>query len=285
MRQPPTSHIFFKAYMSLLVDQEAYVKLYQGKDVSVPLKNIQVVKMEAYFKGKRALVTGAGKGFGRAVAKTLVSLGSETYAVSRTQEDLDSLKAEEPSINIINVDLQDWDKTREALCHIGPLDLLVNNAGIGRFKMFLDASEQDIDSVFDINFKAAFNVGQMVAKGMVENGISGSIVNMSSMMSTRSVPGGSIYSCTKAALDMLTRCMSLELGQHNIRVNSINPTVVWTNMTKPFEVHFKETLEQTPMKKFPEIEDVVNLVIYLLSDKSLMISGDNIRIDGGLCVH
>ncbi|CAC5419893.1 DCXR [Mytilus coruscus] len=212
------------------------------------------------FDRKRALVTGAGKGIGRAIAKTLAKYGAETFALSRTQADLDSLISEVPNIKVINVDLQDWDKTKEEVSKIGHIDLLVNNAG-------------------------TFNVSQIIAKRMIENGKGGSIVNISSIMSETAAPDGCVYSTTKAAIDMLTKCMALELGPHNIRVNSINPTVVWTDMARSIKDHLMPLLPMTPLGRFAEIADVVNAVVFLLSDQSGMISGECLRVDGGLGVH
>ncbi|XP_052069132.1 D-erythrulose reductase-like [Mytilus californianus] len=241
--------------------------------------------MAIRFDGKRALVTGAGKGFGRAIAKKLAECGAETFALSRTQADLDSLISEVPNINVINVDLQDWYKSRQEVSKIGHIDLLVNNAGVTMRSLFIDTPKENIDRIFDINFKGTFNVSQVIAKRMIQNGKGGRIVNISSILSEKAISEGCVYSTTKAAIDMLTKCMALELGPHNIRVNSINPTVVWTDMSRPYKEELMPLLPMTPMGRFPEIEDVVNTVVFLLSDQSGMISGESLRVDGGLGVH
>ncbi|XP_071128460.1 L-xylulose reductase-like [Mytilus edulis] len=241
--------------------------------------------MEVKLDGKRALVTGAGMGFGREIAKRIAECGAETFALSRTQEDLDSLKSEVPNINIINVDLQDWDKTREEVNKIGHIDLLVNNAGVICRIPFIDTPKEEIDRLYDVNVKAVFNVSQVIAKRMIEKGKGGSIVNISSIASRTVLPGASAYCSTKGAVDNITRCMALELGPHNIRVNSVNPTFVITNMTKGQEHTVSSILERTPMGRFPEIKDVVNAVVFLLSDESGMISGESLRVDGGVGVY
>ncbi|OPL32861.1 hypothetical protein AM593_05034, partial [Mytilus galloprovincialis] len=265
--------------------------------------------MEVKLDGKRALVTGAGKGFGREIAKRIAECGAETFALSRTQEDLDSLKSEVPNINIINVDLQDWDKTREEVRKVGHIDLLVNNAGVICRIPFIDTPKEEIDRLYDVNVKAVFNVSQacpfawfeyyldsilflfeVIAKRMIEKGKGGSIVNISSIASRTVLPGASAYCSTKGAVDNITRCMALELGPHNygvfsIRVNSVNPTFVITNMTKGQEHTVSSILERTPMGRFPEIKDVVNAVVFLLSDESGMISGESLRVDGGVGVY
>lgn len=244
--------------------------------------------MEIRLDGKKALVTGAGKGIGRAIAKKLVECGAETFAISRTQADLDSLKAEVPVIHTVHVDLADWDKTREAVSKIGPVDLLVNNAGVGICANFLEMKREDLETTMNINFNAAFNVSQVVCKGMVEKGQGGSVVNISSLASMGALHEHSAYSSSKAALDMLSKTMALELGPQKIRVNSVNPTVVWTAMAEKNWSDPKKSepmLSRIPLGKFVEVEDVVNTVIFLLSDKSAMISGECVRIDGGLGVH
>ncbi|XP_052069809.1 D-erythrulose reductase-like [Mytilus californianus] len=244
--------------------------------------------MEIKLDGKKALVTGAGKGIGRAIAKKLVECGAETYALSRTQADLDTLKKEVPSMHVIQIDLQEWDKSRETIAKIGPVDLLVNNAGVSKLAKFTEMKKEDLNYVMDVNFNAVFNVSQVVAKAMVERGEGGSIINISSAASQDALMDHAAYCPSKAAVDMLTKCMALELGPHKIRVNSINPTVTWTDMAK---MHWSDPaksepmLAKIPLGKFIGVEDVVNSVIFLLSDKSAMTTGECVRIDGGLGVH
>lgn len=244
--------------------------------------------MEIRFDGKKAIVTGAGKGIGRDIAKKLAEYGAETYAISRTQSDLDSLKAEVPSINVVQADLGDWDKTREIISSVGAVDLLVNNAGISKLAKFIEMKKEDLQQVMDINFNSLFNVSQVVAKGMVEKGVKGSIVNVSSAGSQDALVDHCAYCPSKAAVDMLTKVMALELGPDQIRVNSVNPTVVWTEMGKMAwsdPVKSKPMLDKIPLGRFVAVEEVVNTVLFLLSDKSSMTNGQCIRIDGGLGVH
>ena len=187
--------------------------------------------MSVSFHLKRAIVTGAGKGIGRAIAVQLANKGSEVHAISRTQSDLDNLRKECPDINVHNIDVADWDKTRSTVKSIGAVDYLVNNAAVLVEKPFFDISKGQLDNLFDINFKAVFNISQAVGELMVEQGRGGSIVNMSSIGGFKAGPRLTIYCTSKAALDMLTRNMALELGPHNIRVNSLSPGVLSTRMT------------------------------------------------------
>ncbi|XP_061191300.1 L-xylulose reductase-like [Saccostrea echinata] len=243
--------------------------------------------MEIQFSGKRALVTGAGKGIGRAIAKKLAECGAETIALSRTKADLDNLQKEVPQILTVQCDVVDYEATRKAILDLGPIHLLVNNAGISRIGNFLDFPMKDFEDVYNVNTKALFNISQVVAKGMVERGQGGSIVNISSVASSRALDDHIAYCSSKAAVDSMTKVMALELGKHKIRVNSVNPTVTWTDMAVyawSDPAKSAPMLAKIPMGKFVEVEDVVNTVLFLLSDKSAMTSGQHIVLDGGLSV-
>nr|CAB3236569.1 L-xylulose reductase-like [Phallusia mammillata] len=242
--------------------------------------------MNIRFDGKRALVTGAGKGIGRDVVKKLVECGAETIALSRTQSDLDSLKQECPSIIPVLCDLADSESISTALKDCGPIDLLVNNAAIAICESFFDANTADFDKTFDINVKATIVVSQIVAKGMIERKAGGSIVNVSSQASLRGLKNHLIYAASKAAVDSVTRTMSLELGPHNIRTNAVNPTVTNTAMAKvgwSDPVKVKAMTSLIPLGRFAEVSEVVSVILFLLSDFSSMVSGSCVPIDGG-CV-
>jgi L-xylulose reductase len=243
--------------------------------------------MEIRFDGKRALVTGAGKGIGRDIALKLVECGAKTVALSRTRADLDSLKAECPSIETCLIDISDWAAAKKVVADLGHFDLLVNSAGVSRIAPFLDVKEEDLDYVFSINFKALFNVSQVVARSMVESKSGGSIVNLSSAASTQSVVDHAVYCSTKGAVDSLTTVMALELGPHKIRTNCVNPTATMTAMgvyawSDPAKS--KPLLNRIPLGRFAEVEDVVNAVVWLLSDKASYINGVTLPVEGGLLV-
>ncbi|WAQ97067.1 DCXR-like protein [Mya arenaria] len=212
--------------------------------------------MEINFKGKNAVVTGAGKGIGRDVAKRLAALGAHVVAISRTQADLDSLKTEVPSIETVAVDLADWAAARTAVAAIPNVDMLVNNAGTNRLDKFLDVKEEDLDLVMDINFKAVFNVAQVVSRQMVDRKSGGAIVNVSSAASYRGLLDHAVYCASKAAVDKLTNVMALELGQYKIRVNSVNPTVALTELGKiawSDPVKADPMLARIPMGRFLDV--------------------------------
>jgi len=239
------------------------------------------------FDGKRALVTGAGRGIGRAIAIALAKNGAETYALGKTQKNLDDLVAECPSIRPICVDMSDWAATRLAVEGLAPIDLLVNNAAVSQLAPFLEVQPEHFDESFEVNVKAVINISQVVAKSLISRGSPGAIVNISSQASVRAFADHTIYCAAKGALDQLTRMMALELGPHQIRVNSINPTVVMTDMGRK---HWDNDTIGGPMKakiplgRFAEVSDVVDPVLYLLSDSASMVHGAFLMVDGGFTV-
>ncbi|NP_001279223.1 L-xylulose reductase [Callorhinchus milii] len=240
--------------------------------------------MAARLDGKCTLVTGAGKGIGRETAKALIRCGSEVIAVSRTQSDLDSLSCECPNLRTICVDLSNWEATENALKDVGPIDLLVNNAAVAILQPFLEVTEEVFDKLFAINVKTAMHVSQIVARGLRARGVGGSIVNISSQASQCALRDHTVYCATKGALDMLTKMMALELGPYNIRTNAVNPTVVMTNMGRigwSDPVKAGQMLSRIPLGRFAEVEEVVNAILFLLSDKSSMINGATLPVDGG----
>nr|XP_031531820.1 L-xylulose reductase [Vicugna pacos] len=189
-----------------------------------------------------------------------------------------------PGVEPVCVDLGDWEATQRALEGVGPVDLLVNNAGVALLQPFLEVTKEACDISFDVNLRAVIQVSQIVARGLIARGAPGSIVNVSSQASQRALTNHSIYSSTKSALDMLTKGMALELGPHKIRVNAVNPTVVMTpmgqaNWSDPQKA--KTMLDRIPLGRFAEVENVVDTILFLLSDRSSMITGATVPLDGG----
>lgn len=238
------------------------------------------------FTGKRALVTGAGRGIGQAICVALAKAGAQTYGLSRTKEHLDDLTSKHPSIHPVCVDLSCWEETRKAVENIGPIDLLVNNAAIAILHPFLEITEEAVDKSFEVNVKAIINVSQIVAQGMIARKQSGSIVNVSSQASLRALENHAVYCATKGALDSLTRTMAFELGPHQIRVNSVNPTVVLTDMGRENWSGDKAVAMKSriPLGRFAEVSEVVEPILFLLSSSSSMVTGAFLTIDGGMTV-
>ncbi|XP_070596176.1 L-xylulose reductase [Erythrolamprus reginae] len=236
------------------------------------------------FSGRRALVTGAGKGIGRAVAVRLSEAGAHVVAVSRTQADLESLREECPGIQTLCIDLADWEATEAALSTVEDIDLLVNNAAVAVLQPFLQVTKEAFDRSFSVNLRAVLQVSQIFAKKLISREAPGVIVNVSSQASQRAILNHTVYSATKSALDMLTKSMALELGPHKIRVNCVNPTVVMTSMGRLNWSNPQKSepmLSRIPLGRFAELDDVVNGILFLLSDQSSMTTGATLPIDGG----
>uniref|UniRef100_A0A4W2CAM7 L-xylulose reductase n=1 Tax=Bos indicus x Bos taurus TaxID=30522 RepID=A0A4W2CAM7_BOBOX len=223
-------------------------------------------------------------GIGRSIVKALHAAGARVVAVSRTQADLDSLVRECPGVETVCVDLADWEATEQALGGVGPVDLLVNNAAVAFLQPFLEVTKEAYDMSFNVNLRAVIQVSQIVARGLIARGAPGVIVNVSSQASQRGLTNHSVYCSTKGALDTLTKVMAVELGPHKIRVNAVNPTVVMTPMgqaawSDPQKA--KAMLDRIPLGRFAEVENVVDTILFLLSDRSSMTTGSTVPVDGG----
>jgi L-xylulose reductase len=238
------------------------------------------------FKQKRVLVTGAGKGIGREIATMLHGFNAEVIALSRTEKDLQSLQ-EEIGCETIVAELGDAGAARRAVEEAGKIDLLVNNAAIAILEPFLKTTVEAWDKTMAINLRAVMIVSQVVAKQMIDRGIAGSIVNVSSMASFQAVHNHAAYCASKAGLDQLTAVMAVELGEHRIRVNSVNPTVVLTEMGKRAwsdPAKGGPMLARIPLRRFAECEDIASVVCFLLTEGASMLNGLALRIDGGFLV-
>ncbi|CAG7731794.1 unnamed protein product, partial [Allacma fusca] len=225
-----------------------------------------------------------GRGIGRDLVKALAKGGATVIALTKTQANLDSLKAECPSIETVCADVGNWDETREAVKSVLPIHALVNNAAIAEVAPFLQTTPESFDRQFNINVKSILNVSQVVAQDMIDRKAGGVIVQVSSQASQAALKDHVVYAGTKGALDIMAKIMALELGEHNIRVNCVNPTVVMTDMGRVAwsdPVKGGQMLARIPLGRFAEVEEVVNAILFLLSDQSSMINGVILPIDGG----
>jgi NAD(P)-dependent dehydrogenase (short-subunit alcohol dehydrogenase family) len=232
--------------------------------------------------GKSILVTGAGKGIGRACALLAAQCGAHVIAVARTHQDLASLQQLAPQ----NIEVWENDVTNDSFIQrvqgLNKLDGLVNNVGINRVAPFLEQEDQDLDDVVDINIKSMYRTAKAAAAKMKVTG--GAIVNMSSQMGFVGSPNRTLYCMSKHAVEGLSKAMAVELAEKRIRVNTVAPTFVLTPLTEPmFEnPEFKQFVyEMIPMKSLASTDDVANACIFLLSRLSAMITGTCIRVDGG----
>lgn len=237
------------------------------------------------FNGKKILVTGAGRNIGRGIATNLAKLGCKVYALDAIKENLEDLVKEIPDISMIHHDLQDWDETVRVVEKLENLDGLVNCAGtIFAAQKAIDTPKENLEKCINVNLMAAINLMQVVGKKMASAGKGGSIVNISSQVSMYAYEGLLPYCISKAGVDMATKMFALELGPHKIRVNSVNPGMVETELLKK-AVSAEEiqlSVSFTPLGRNNDIQDVVDLVLFLLSDKSLMMNGTNNLINGGM---
>ena len=240
-------------------------------------------------KNKYALVTGAGKGLGRACSIALAEAGANVIGLSRTQSDLDKLQNEIKKVKgkliKINCDVMNFEDLNEKLKKIKLIDILVNNAGTNIPEEFEKIQQKSMNYLVDLNLKAAFNVAQIVVKKMLKNKKrGGSIINMSSQLGHVGMTGRNIYNMTKFGIEGLTKGMGVELASRNIRVNTVAPTFVETPMVKNFfkNKKFKKlALGNIPMGKAAKESDVATAVCFLASDAAAMITGTSILIDGG----
>lgn len=223
-------------------------------------------------------------GIGRDLTKALVRNGANVIGISRSEGHLNELKAELASstFRAIQLDLSDWNKTREALQKLDvKLDGIVNNAGTAVIKPFSELTEEDYDWTMNINLKAAFNVVQSLLPKLNDGC---SIVNLSSLAGLTAFGGHSVYSMSKAGLDMLTKSLTVELAPRKIRCNSVNPTVILTRMGRENwsdSSKAQPLLDRIPLRRFGEVSEVVKPILFLLSDESSYINGISMPIEGG----
>ena len=243
------------------------------------------------FTGQTILVTGASRGIGRELTKALIKAGAVVYGLARNKDLLDILQQEcGEHFKPIVVDVSDWDATRAAIEVLPVMDGLVNNAGVfPPGGSALQMSKDLIQMTFDVNVWAPINIIQIVGSKMVSAGKKGSIVNVSSIAGLKSVNHSMHYCLSKAAMDMVTRQFAAELGPSNIRVNSANPTIVYTDMGNAVIGYLPDKgatlLGHTPMGRYMETEDAVGPILYLLSDHSSMVTGTTNIVDGGLLCY
>ena len=241
--------------------------------------------------GRRAVVTGAGKGIGRAIALELAAAGAGVFAVSRTEADLKRLGTEIEALGgpygYGVVDLQGKTSADRiaaaALASLGQVDILVNNAGVSDNAPVLEVTEAQWDTTMHINARGAFFLAQALGKHMVKQGW-GRIINLSSQAGIVALEKHAVYGASKAALDHTTRVLALELGRYGITVNSVAPTVILTPMGERVwgdaEVA-RPMLAGIPTGRFGQPNEVASLVTFLASHAAAMINGAIIPVDGG----
>ncbi|OXA50615.1 Carbonyl reductase [NADPH] 2 [Folsomia candida] len=232
------------------------------------------------FSGKRVLVTGGAK--------------ASVIALDLDKDALADLKSTHPSVTTIHADLSDWEKSREAVLALptGPIHHLVNNAGISEVVEFSKITPKNVDTIFGINYKALINMGQVMAKTLEQGGVTtgGTIVNVSSILDSRVVPGAALYCSTKAAVTMLTKAMAVELAPLKIRVNAVRPTLMATDilpLDNEYRLQVRDGLvnfcmERQLSKRLLTVEETADAILFLSSDAAEMVNGSDILVDGGV---
>ncbi|CAL8122470.1 unnamed protein product [Orchesella dallaii] len=244
--------------------------------------------MSLNLTGKKVAVTGAAGSLGQVFVKDLVAQGAIVYAVSRTATKLDALKSKYSTIISILCDLTNWNEAQKILTEKLPddLDMLVNNAAVATVETLDELSEDGVDQVMNTNMKGTLLITKIVSKKMIAAGKGGSIVNISSLASEFPCDFLLAYGMTKAAINRMTKTLAVQLGPHKIRVNSVNPTLVAdTEMGDfAFDSNEKKAIVKnfTPLPDPTTPQDVSDSVLFLLSDKSKAITGQNLFVDGGL---
>ncbi len=243
-------------------------------------------------KNKYALVTGAGKGLGRACAIALAEAGCNLIIVSRTKKDLDGVSKIVKKLKVkcksYACDVTNYNEIKTIINKQKRIDILVNNAGNNIPEHFTKVKTKNMEYLVKINTIATFNIAQLCAIKMMKlknrKKVGGSIINMSSQMGHVGGPIRSVYNMNKWGLEGLTKGMAVDLAKYNIRVNAVAPTFVVTPMTKKFlknKKFKKETLNNIPLGRFAEMSEIASTVVFLASDAASMIHGTSILVDGG----
>ena len=237
---------------------------------------------------RRALVTGAGRGIGRAIAVALADAGAEVYLAARTSTEINDLAAaikdKGGTATPVQLDVMDTAGVTDTVDTHGPFDILVNNAGGNRPTELSALTEEDYDAVTDLNVRAVIFLCQAVARDLIAAGKPGSIINISSQMGHVGGPKRTVYCATKHAIEGATKAMAWELGAHGIRVNTLCPTFIETAMTAPMlqDDDFKSFVEsKIALGRVGQVEDVMGAAVFLASDASSMVTGSALMVDGG----
>lgn len=239
--------------------------------------------MSRNFEGKTVIITGAGKGIGRACAQIMAARGARIIAMARTKTDLAALSAEFGATGI-EVDLSDNAAARAAMKEVGTADFLINCAGTNVLESVLDMTEAGYEAVMGINLRAALICAQEFARARVNAGGGGAIINVTSIAGHRGFQDHMAYAASKAGLEGATRVMAKELGPYGIRVNAVAPTVTMTELAAAAwsdPAKKDPMMVRHPLGRFAEVEDVARTIAMLLSDDAPVVTGAVLPIDGG----
>jgi len=243
------------------------------------------------FQNKKAIITGASRGIGKAIAFNLAENGCDLFLVSRTKSDLEKVRNEilnDYKVNIFcyELDITNFESVKEVfkkiIAEADTIDILINNAGITQDNIIARMTIDQWNRVIQTNLTGCFNCCKHIIRYMIKNKY-GRIINISSIIGLNGNIGQINYSAAKAGLLGLTKSLSKEVGSRNITVNSVAPGFIKTAMTQGLDNSNKDKfLEDIALKRFGETEDVAHLVTFLASNKASYITGQTINIDGGI---
>jgi NAD(P)-dependent dehydrogenase (short-subunit alcohol dehydrogenase family) len=247
-------------------------------------------------KGKTAVVTGAGRGIGRAIAIGLAEAGANVALLARTEEDLKETSSIIEKLGnktlVLPTDVTNRDQVHKAISAVrtewGKIDILVNNAGMNIRSKALEATDEEWQTIMDTNLKSAFMMSQEAGKVMKEQQSGGKIINIASVAGQVALRTGVVYAATKAALMQMTKVLAMEWGQYGINVNSIGPWYFKTPLTEKLladEAYVKDILSVTPLKRIGELPELVGPVVFLSSDAGNYVTGQTLFVDGGMTIH
>ena len=238
--------------------------------------------------GRRALVTGAGRGIGLAAASALAEAGAHVTLAARTateiEEAAEAIRTRGHKAEPLVLDVRDVEAVQKTIAAQVPFNILVNNAGTNKPAPFVDVKVEDFDFVFGLNVRAAYFVAQAVARKLVEAKQPGSIINMSSQMGHVGGPTRTVYCATKHAMEGFTKAMAIELAPYKIRVNTLAPTFIETPMTRPFfqnEAFRTDTLKRIKLGRLGQLEDLTGAIVFMASDAAALMTGTALVVDGG----
>jgi NAD(P)-dependent dehydrogenase (short-subunit alcohol dehydrogenase family) len=238
--------------------------------------------------GKRALVTGAGRGIGLAAAAAFADAGAHVTLVARSRDEIEegaqAIRARGGSADSQACDVTDLDAFARMIANADAYHVFFNNAGMNRPQPFAEVSVENYDTIMNLNVRAAFFAAQAVARRLIAVQKPGSIINTSSQMGHVGAAGRSVYNASKFAVEGFTKAMAIELGPYGIRVNTICPTFIETPMTRPFladEDFMRGVVSKIKLGRLGQVEDLMGAILFLASDAAALMTGSALMVDGG----
>jgi NAD(P)-dependent dehydrogenase (short-subunit alcohol dehydrogenase family) len=255
------------------------VKIFQENQLKTPSFRLD---------GRRALVTGGSRGIGQAAVFALAEAGAHVVVAARNASEVNQVceRVQQSGGQATPwvVDVTHSAAVSEGIARLGPFQILVNNAGTNRPTLLVDMQDSDLDAVMALNVNATFYVTREVAKGLLKAGLTGSLINVSSQMGHVGGPKRTVYCASKHAIEGMTKALAWELGASGIRVNTLCPTFVETDLTRPMlaDLAFKEfVVSKIALGRVGQPQDMMGAIVFLASDASAMVTGSALMVDGG----